>query len=361
MPGGVEFNSRWFALLLLAIPAVFLLSLWLRYRGRREAAIRFSNLQPFKGLRPTARLRFRWVIPVLRALALALLAVALMRPQKGSEIAPESSEGVSILMAVDRSGSMRTEDFEIDRKKVTRLEAVKKVFHDFVKGGGDLPGRPNDEIGIVSFAGYPVPVAPLTLDHGAVLDILDRIKVYEPELDRRGRPIADQETIQEETSTAIGDGLAMAVDRMKDLKAKSKVIILLSDGKQTSGQLDPEETADLAKAFGIKIYSIGIGQAGVVMERISTIFGTQLVPRQSELDEETLRLVAEKTGGKYFNAATTGALENVYKEIDEMERSEIESSRYYRYHEKFQWAAVPALALLLLEVLLGQTIFRRIP
>jgi len=360
MPG-IDFNTPWYALLFAVIPAIFLLSFWLRYRGRREAAIRFSNLRQFRGLSPTPRLLFRWVVPFLRALALAILVLALMRPQRGTEIAPESSRGISILMAVDRSGSMRAEDFKIRGMTVNRLDAVKEVFKKFVKGGGGLPGRPNDEIGIISFAGYPVPVAPLTLDHGAVLEVLKRIKIYEPPQDSRGRPTVDRETLEEETKTAIGDALAMAVDRLKDLKSKSKVIILLSDGRQTAGNIQPEEGADLAKALGIKIYTIGIGQAGVYMETVNTFFGPRQVPRQSDLDEETLKLVAEKTGGKYFNAASTDALEKVYREIDQMERTEIKSNRFYRFNEKFQWLAVPALAILLLEVLLGQTIFRRIP
>ena len=360
--GGVEFHDPYWSLLLAVVAVVFALRWWLARRGRREAAIRFSNLEAMKGLPPTLRLRLRHVVPALRVLALAALVVALMRPQKGSELTPDRSQGISIIMAVDRSGSMDTPDFDLDGKMISRMDAVKKVFRDFVKGSGGLPGRPNDEIGIVYFAGYPVPVAPLTLDHGAVLEVLGNIKVYEPKRDRFGRPIGDEETLKEESSTAIGDGLAMSVDRLKDLKAKSKVIILMSDGAQNTGQLTPEEGADLARAFGIKIYSIGIGQAGVVMREIDDpFFGKRRVPVQSDLDEETMKAVAEKTGGKYFNAATVGALEEVYKEIDRMERAEIESTRFYRYDEWFQWAAIPGLLFLVLEALLGQTIFRRIP
>jgi Ca-activated chloride channel family protein len=358
----IQFRNPGFQLLLLLIPAIFAWSAWRRRRGARDAAIRFSNLQPFRGLPATARLRLRFAVPLLRGLVLALLAVALMRPQKGSELAPENSEGISIMMAVDKSGSMKTPDFAIDGRKASRLEAVKKVFRDFVKGGSGLPGRANDEIGIVAFAGYAVPLAPMTLDHGAVLDMLSQIKIYEPETDRFGRPLVDQETLQEESATAIGDGLATAVDRLKDLKSKSKVIILMSDGSQNYGQLSPDEGAELAKSFGIKVYSIGIGQAGVVMQEVEDFFfGKRQVPVKSDLDEATLREVAEKTGGKYWNAATTDVLRQVYQEIDGLERSRIESSRFYRYDERFQWAALPALALLVLEVLLAQTVFRRVP
>lgn len=359
---GIELRHPAFGLILLLIPLLFAYRAYRRRAGTRDAAIRFSNLKPFQGLPRTARMRLRFLPAFLRVSALALLAAALMRPQKGSELAPESSRGISIMMAVDASYSMSQQDFAIDAKRVNRLEAVKKVFRDFVKGGGGLPGRPQDEIGIVTFTGYPVPRAPLTLDHGAVLDVLAGIQLYDLKRDRFGRPIGDQETLQEETSTAMGDGLALAVDRMKDLKSKSRVIILMSDGAQTAGQLSPLEGAELAQALGIKIYSIGIGQAGMVMREVEhPLFGTRLERVRSDLDEDTLKAVAEKTGGKYWNAASTGALAEVYKEIDALERSEIEASRFYRYDEKFQWAAFPALALLALEVLLGQTVFRRIP
>jgi Ca-activated chloride channel family protein len=358
---GLELRDPGFAILFLVPPALLAASLWRRRRRSRDAAIRYSNLGPFRGLPPTARLRLRHLVPVLRAAGLGLLVVALLRPQKGSELAPETAQGVSILMAVDRSGSMETPDFQLGSKKVSRLEAVKKVFRDFVKGGDGLAGRPNDEIGIVTFAGYAVPAAPLTLDHGAVLALLDTIKVFQVPRDRFGRPVGDPEVLREETSTAIGDGLALAVERMKDLPAKSKVIILLSDGESNSGVVQPREGADLAKTYGIRIYSIGIGQSGTVLEEVDGIFGRQLVPRQSELDEDTLREVAETTGGKYFNAASVTALRDVYAEIDRMERSKIESTRFYRFDERFQWAAVPALALLVLEALLSCTVFRRIP
>jgi Ca-activated chloride channel family protein len=358
----IHWDGLWFALLFLAIPLAFGAAALLRHRGGRHATIRFSSLAPFRGIPPTARLRLRIVVPVLRAAALALIVLALMRPQKGTEMTPESSKGVSILMTVDRSGSMETPDFEIDGKDVSRMDAVKKVFRDFVKGGGRLRGRPNDEIGLVTFSGYPVPVAPLTLDHGAVLQFLDHIETFQPRRDRAGRFLDDEETVQEETRTAIGDGLALAVDRMKDLKSKSKVIILLSDGVSNFGQLSPEEAAELARTYGIKVHAIGIGQSGMVLREVDDpFFGKRRVQMRSELDEETLRRVAEVTGGKYWNAATTGALEEVYGEIDKLERSEIESARFYRFDEKFQWAAIPALALLVLEVLLAQTVFRRIP
>jgi Ca-activated chloride channel homolog len=359
---GVELRDPWLAVLVLAIPAMFLIREHLRRRGLRDAAIRFSDLRPFKGLPPTARLRYRHLVPALRVLALGLIVAALLRPQRGTELAPETAQGISILMVCDRSGSMKTPDFEIDGKAASRIEAVKKVFRDFVAGGDGLPGRLNDAVGIVTFSGYAVPVAPLTLDHGAVLQFLDGIRLYEPRLDSRGRPLDDQATLQEETMTAMGDGLALAAGRMKDVASKSKVIILLSDGVSNFGQLDPLEAAELAQSFGIRIYSIGIGKAGIVMQEIDDpFFGRRRVPVRSELDEATLKAVAEKTGGKYFNADSTDALRQVYAEIDAMEKTKIDSSRFYRYEELFLPLALAALAALVLEVLLSQTVFRRIP
>ena len=358
----IELHSPWFLLLAALAPLSVLVGGWRRRRSRADAAIRFSNVSALRGIRPTARLRLRFFTPLLRVAVLALLAAALARPQRGSEIAPEHSEGISIVMAVDISNSMTTPDFKIDGKDVSRLEATKKVFRDFVKGTGGLKGRPQDEIGIVTFAGYAVPAAPATLDHGVLVEILDRMKTFALPDDRRKLRGMDQEMLQEETSTALGDGLAMAVSHVKDLKTKSKVIILMSDGAQTTGILQPEEGAALARDLGIKIYSIGIGQAGIVLRKMTDAFGFERLQRvQSDLDEETLKAVAETTGGKYFNAATTDALTDVYGAIDALERSKIESQRYYRYDERFQAIALAALGLLVLEVILSQTFLRRIP
>lgn len=357
--GDYQILHPWFALLFLGLPLVG----WFGWKRVRRGTLRFSSIAPFRRIRPSARIRLRFVLPVLRTLAAAAIILALCRPQKGIEKTPERSRGIGILMVVDSSESMLQDDFEIDRQRVTRVEAVKRVARDFIRGGNGLPGRPNDEIGLISFSGYPVPRAPLTLDHGAVLEVLDSVEpvnsreLSREEKDRYGRPL-----YPEEFQTAIGDSLALAANQLRDADVKSKVMILLSDGRQTMGELKPEEGARIAAAFGIRVYTIGIGQSGTVLVSVPDGFGGVMrVPRRSDLDEATLQDIAETTGGQYFNAATTGALRNVYAEIDQLERSEIQKMRFSRWDEKFQPLALAGLALLVLEILLSQTVFRRIP
>jgi Ca-activated chloride channel family protein len=303
---------------------------------------------------------------LLRVLCLVALIFAAARPQAGTQLSPQRSRGIGILMLIDSSASMRTEDFEIDGETVSRIDAVKHVARQFIQGNDDLSGRPNDEIGLLAFTGYPVPSAPMTLDHGAVLEVLRSIEAPDPEKierDARGQPL-----YPEEVSTAIGDAVALGADLFRRLdegateKVKSKVMILLSDGAQTMGTLSPEEGARIANAFGIKIYTIGIGQSGVIMVRVDDpLFGPRMVPRKSDLDEATLRAIADGTGGRYFNAVSTDALKKVYEEIDELEKSEIEATRFYQWEETFQPLALSALGLIFLEVLLAQTLFRRLP
>lgn len=343
----------------LVLAALIPLGIWYASRRVRRGTLRFSSIRPFRRVRPGWRVHFRHLVGALRVLALLFLLAALARPQRGSELSPERSRGIGIMLLVDRSGSMNNEDFRIEGKKASRIDAVKHVAREFIRGGEGLPGRPNDEIGIVAFTGYPVPRAPLTLDHGAVLDVLASLEAADPEeaeRDRRGRPL-----YPEEFQTAIGDAIARGAERLRDLDVKSKVMILLSDGSQTMGVLTPEEGAQIAKSFDVKIYSVGIGQAGVVMQTVQTLFGPVQRPVQSDLDEDTLRRVAESTGGRYFNAASTDALRRVYEEIDRLERSEITSQRFYRWDERFQPLALAGIGLLVVEVLLAQTVFRRIP
>lgn len=344
--------------LFLALVLILPLGVWYASRVRR-GTVRFSSILPFRSLRTTARVRFRFLVPLLRVLAILLLVFAMARPQRGDELTPIKSEGIAIMIVMDASGSMRADDFELDGRKAMRIDAVKSVIEEFVQGKGDLSGRPNDQIGLISFTGYPVPRAPLTLDHGAVLDVLKSVEAPDPEKverDRRGQPL-----YPEEFQTAIGDALAKGAERLRDVEAKSKVMILLSDGANNTGHLMPSQAATIAKGLGIKVYTIGIGQPGVIMEKVMTIFGPTMRPRQSDLDEDTLKAIAATTGGKYYNAATTDALEQVYEDIDTLETTEIVSERFYRWDEEFQGWTLGALALLVIEVLLGQTLFRRLP
>ena len=353
--GEFRFAQPLFLLLLLLIPP----GIWWASRAGRRGTIRFSSLIPFRAIRPSWRVRLRGIVPLLRVLALTLAIVALARPQQGSLLAPETAEGIGILMVLDASPSMDTEDFQLDGKNVPRIEAVKKVAKEFIQGVGDLPGRSGDQIGIITFTGYPVPRAPLTLDHGAVLQVIDTIDTPDEEQaqrDRRGRPL-----YPEEYTTGIGDALARGAQRLRDVDLESKILILLSDGKSNWGVLEPLEAAKIAKAYGIKVYTIGIGQTGTIMVKRMGLLGPQMVPMRSELDEDTLGEIARMTDGKYFNATDTDALRDVYAEIDRLERTEIEDTRFYRWDEKFQPLALAALGLVFIEVLLAQTLFRRLP
>ncbi len=344
-----------FLVLVLLVP----LGLWYAKRRVRRGTVRFSSIVPFRSVRTTARVRFRFLVPLLRVLALVLLVVALARPQQGDELTPIQAEGIAIMIVMDASGSMRAEDFELDGRKAMRIDAVKSVIHDFVRGKGSLPGRPNDQIGLISFTGYPVPRAPLTLDHGAVLDVLKSVEAPDPKKVEKNR--FGQALYPEDFQTGIGDALAKGAERLRDIEATSKVMILLSDGANNYGHLKPSEAATIAKSFDIKVYTIGIGQSGVIMEKVMSLFGPMMRPRQSDLDEATLEAIAAATGGKYYNAASTDALKEVYEEIDALEKTEIISERFYRWDEKFQGWALAALGLLVAEVLLGQTLFRRLP
>ena len=354
--GEFRFLHPYFWLLLSLIPIGILMA----SKRVKRGTLLFSSIAPFQSIRPSFRLRLRFIVPFFRVLALCCIILALSRPQSGSELSPERSKGVGIMIVVDNSGSMRADDFSIDGKDVMRIDAVKKVVHEFIRGSDQLPGRPNDEIGLVSFSGYPVPRAPVTLDHGAVLEILETINVADP--DKMEKDQYNRILFREEFETAIGDALALAADRLRNTDVKSKILILLSDGSQTMGELQPDDGAKIAQSFGIKVYTIGIGNQGYNMITVNDpFFGKRKVQRRSDLDETTLKRIAEQTGGKYFNAANTNALREVYSEIDQLEPSDIETTRFHRWDEQFFPLALGGLFFLVLEVLLAQTVFRRIP
>lgn len=345
--------------LLLLVPLA-ILGLW-AIRRQRRVAVLYSDVRLLAALPHTWALRVKRALPWIRLLGLALVIVALARPQLGREEFRVRAEGIAIQMCIDRSGSMQAMDFEIDGRQVNRLDVVKRVFRDFVAGRGRLRGRPDDLIGLVSFGGYAESKCPLTLDHGALLQILDTLQIARPIYDSK-RQLLNAELLQEEIKTAIGDAVSLAIDRLKDMKAASRIIILLSDGEQTAGVVQPLEAAEAAKALGIKIYTIGVGTTDVVPMPAEDAFGrTVLVPERVRLDEQTLKSMAETTAGRYFNAKDTAALENVYAEIDQLEKSPSEGRLYTEYREIYQYAMFPGLALILLEVLLVSTRFRSLP
>jgi Ca-activated chloride channel family protein len=330
-------------------------------RRQRSAAVLYSSVHVLKTLPRTLALRAKRILPWVRFLGMALVILALARPQHGREEFRVRTEGIAIQMAIDRSGSMEAMDFEFEGERVNRLAVVKEVFHDFVAGKEGLPGRPDDLIGLVAFGGYADSKCPLTLDHGALLQVLETVEIAQPILDSRGR-ILNERLLQEERATAIGDAIALSVGRLREVKAKSKVLILLSDGENTAGIIDPQEAAEAARTLGVKIYTIGVGSTGRVPVLARDLFGKKAYQYVNvRLDEATLKKLAETTGGRYFNAKDTEALREVYGEIDRLEKTETEGRLYTEYRELFQYALFPGLGLVLLELLMICTRFRSLP
>jgi Ca-activated chloride channel family protein len=276
----------------------------------------------------------RRLLSILRWLAFSLLVVALARPQSGIKGEEVLTEGVDIVLALDVSSTMLAEDI-----KPNRVEATKAVAKEFIKG------RKNDRIGLVVFAGEAYTQCPLTLDYGILLGFLDRIQVG-----------------MIEDGTAIGMGLATAVNRLRSSEAKSKVVVLLSDGQNNRGEIDPMTAGQMAQAFDIRVYTIGAGTRGVALYPVDDpFFGRRYEPRQVNVDEEILRKIAVLTGGKTFRATDRRSLDAIYREIDRLEKTEIKVKEYTRYSERFAPFAFGALALVLAEILLAHTRFRKIP
>ena len=354
---GFRFQNPMWLLTLVPLIVVGLLVL----RRQRNVAVLFSDVGLLRALPKTFALRIKRAVPWLRILGLALVIVALARPQEGNDEYRIQTEGIAIQMCIDRSGSMQAMDFQLDRQRVNRLTAVKDVFRDFVAGEDELPGRPDDLIGLIAFGGYADAKCPLTLDHGALLQVLDQVQIPEPIRDRQGHVI-NQRLLEEEMSTAIGDAVVLGVDRLKDAKAKSKVLILLSDGENTAGVVEPAEAAETADTFGIKIYTIGVGSTGMAPFPQIDAFGREFLTRRPvKLDEETLKMLATTTGGEYFHAGNTEALKNVYAEIDQLEKTLSEGRLYTEYRELYQYAMFSGFGLILLHILLVCTRFRSLP
>ncbi len=364
----MEWYSPWALLLLLVLPLLGYFTLC-RTRG---AAVKFPSLVDMRRCPVSWRLRLRPALVALRLLCLALLILALARPRKGTVLSEVSTEGVAIEAVVDHSGSMHTE-MDYDREKLDRLEVVKRVLKDFIEGDKKgLGGRTSDLIGMVTFARYPDTVCPLVLSHGVLTEFLRQTQIV---------------SIRSEDGTAIGDALALAAARLKKAEEelrhrntqlgfgggdsgqkqnapgftiKSKIMVLLTDGRNNTGRYSPLEAADLAKKWGIKIYTIGIG-SGQAYATMQTPLGTFRVPAKEELDEGLLKAIADRTGGFYGRADDADALRKIVKKIDELEKTEVKSVQYMQYAEHFGSWTLPALALLGLEMLAGCTVFRKIP
>ena len=353
-----RFQHPWVLLLLvpIVIGAILL-------RRRQQPAVLYSSVELLRELPRTFGQRLKQTLPWLRFLALALVVVALARPQLGEEEFRVNTEGIAIEMCIDRSGSMLAMDFSTDVARQTRLDAVKQAFREFVVGGNKVSGRPNDLIGLVAFGGFADAICPHTLDHGTLLELLDSVEVAQPLLDRLGNisPELD-ELIQRERLTAIGDAVTLVVDRLRGLDTETKIVILLSDGENTAGIITPEEAADVAQELGIKIYTIGIGRTGSApFEVVGRDGRTRLQQAEVVMDEKTLRMLADKTNGKYFHAQNRDALARVYEEIDALEKTEIEGLVFSHYRERCQVALFPAVLLLLIQAILDATLFRSLP
>ena len=325
----IVFRHPLFLLLLLAVPAL----VWLRYARRRQAPLAFSDGAALLGLPPSPWLALRRLPPALFAAGLVFLIAAAARPQKGMSESRVETEGVDIVLVVYTSTSMRADDFSTATKRMDRLDAAKSVLAQFIQA------RPDDRLGIVAFAAMPYTIAPLTTDHAWLMLQMDRLQ-----------------TGMLEDATAIGDAIASGVNRLRDSQAKSKIVILLTDGIHNAGRLTPPDAAQAAAALGIKVYTVG---AGSDQPRATGIFG--FVQGGNEIDEATLKKIAEITKAKYFRATDLKSLEETYKAIDEMEKTKIELDQYTRYEEKFAPFLILGLLCLAFETLLGFTRLGRLP
>jgi len=343
----IRFQNPILFLLLLVLPG--LVYRYLCEEKRRRGSVRFSDLGVLKRLRPSRSLWLRHSLIVLRILGLSLAILAIARPQSGTRNREILTEGVDIVLAIDVSTSMQATDLNHGTK--TRLAVCKKVVSDFVRG------RTDDRLGMVVFAGESFTQCPLTLDHGILLNFLGHVNILMA-LD----PDDVQSTAMVEDGTAIGTALATATNRLRETKAKSKIVVLLTDGVSNKGEIDPITAAKAAAALRVKVYTIGAGSEGTIMQRITDpIFGSRYVPVQVEIDEETLQEIARITSGRYYRATTERSLERIYREISELEKTEIKAKEYVEYTELFGHFLLPGLVLLLIEIVLGNTRFRRIP
>ncbi|MEE4255409.1 MAG: VWA domain-containing protein [Bacteroidales bacterium] len=327
----MTFANPGFLYLLILLP---LLGVWYWYKlQHNDPGLQLSSTSGFYAIRKSWRQYLIHALFAFRIMALGLIILALARPQSTSRSRDVSIEGIDIVMAMDVSSSMLAQDLRPDR-----LEAAKDVAADFIAG------RPDDRIGLVIFSGESFTQSPLTSDHSMIRNLFKDIK-----------------SGMIEDGTAIGDGLATSINRLKESDAISKVIILITDGVNNAGSIDPLSAAEIAKIYGIRIYTIGVGTMGVAPYPVQTPFGIQYQNMEVKIDEGILKQVAEVTGGRYFRATSNKKLKEIYEEIDQLEKSKIDVTEFSRRHEEFLPLALLALALLMMEIILRNTIFRTTP
>jgi Ca-activated chloride channel family protein len=334
----MTFGHPYILLLLLLLP----LLAWLKGKQGKPPAFVYSSVQLVRGILNVTRTRSGAFLAALRWLILALLIIALAQPRLTKSETRVTASGVDIVVALDMSGSMASEDFEVGRERLSRLAMAKEVLKKFIEK------RPNDRIGIVAFATQAYIASPLTLDHEFLLQNLARLELGTIDNNR----------------TAIGSALSTAINRLRELKSKSKIVILMTDGQNNAGKVAPLTVAEAAQTLGVKVYTIGVGTRGEApMPAGRNPYTGKTVYRMMpvDIDEDTLQKIAQMTGGKYYRADNSQKFQAIYAEIDKLERTEAEVKKFAHHDELFAWVITPGLGLLLLEVLLRHTIWRRLP
>ena len=317
-------------MLILLVPVI----IWYIWKDREaNASIRFSTIKGFEGEGRTFKYWLRHILFAIRLIILALIIIVLARPQSVNKWQDVNTEGIDIIIALDISGSMLAQDFKPDR-----IEASKAVATEFISG------RPTDRIGLVVYSAESFTQCPLTTDHAVLINLFHDIK-----------------SGMIEDGTAIGMGLANAVSRLKDSKAKSKVIILLTDGVNNRGSIAPLTAAEIARTFNIRVYTIGVGTQGTAPAPVQTPYGVQIKQVPVEIDEQILRQIASITDGKYFRATNNQKLVEIYKEIDQMEKSKIDIREYSKKEEEYLAFGLSAVIFLLLEIIIRKTVLKNIP
>ena len=327
-----RFEDPWLLWMLLFLPIM----IW--QERTTVTAIHYSSLAALKAVR-SHRSQVMAAIPILlRFTAIVLFVVAFARPQEGRKRTEIISQGVDIILAIDTSGSMQALDFKTGDDQVTRLTVVKDVVAEFVKN------RKTDRMGMVVFGAEAFTQCPLTLDHHILLSFLDKLKIG-----------------MAGDATAIGSAIGISAKRLKDLKSKSKVIILLTDGRNNSGKITPFQAAEIAKTLGIKIYTVGVGKRGKAPFLVDSIFGKRLIYQDVDIDEDALNKISAMTDAKYFRATNLESLKDIYEQIDLLEKSEVRVLDHSEYTELFHYFLIPGLLLLISEIIISNSALRRVP
>lgn len=332
----MTFAHPYLLLLLAALPVLA----WLKGRRGEPPAFVYSSVQLVRGILNITRTRSGGFLTALRWLALALLIIALAQPRLTKSETKITASGVDIVVAIDLSGSMYSEDFVVDGRRVNRIDMAKGVLRNFISK------RPSDRIGLVAFAKQAFIAAPLTLDHDFLEQNLNRLNIG----------------VIDESQTAIGSALTTAVNRLRDIRSKSKIVILMTDGVNNAGKIAPLTAAEAAKALGVKVYTIGVGMQGTAPMPVF-MGGRKVGYRQEpvDIDEDTLQKISQMTKGKYYRADNAEKFQAIYAEIDQLEKTEAEIKKFSHHNELFAWLISPGLGLVLLEVLLRHTVWRRLP